>query len=147
MDTISTLRRSENMRAIRSRGTAIEVEVEKIIRRLHVAYRRHLERLPGKPDFAFPEMKKAIFVHGCFWHQHTSKRCGISRMPKSHLDYWEEKLRKNARRDRANRSRLARLGWVSMVIWECQVRRPTGMRRILRFVQEVQAKRRPEPTS
>lgn len=121
MDAISKQRRSKNMSAIRSKNTGPEVAVRRIVSRLGYRCRMHGELLPGKPDFVFQGLKKAIFVHGCFWHQHSKAACSDGRMPKSNTSYWNPKLEANVSRDKRNRARLRRLGWQSIVIWECQI--------------------------
>lgn len=85
-------------------------------------YRLHEESLPGHPDLVFPGRRKVIFVHGCFWHRHN--RCRLARLPKSRPEFWLPKLQGNKARDRATRSALTRLGWSSLVIWECELRDP-----------------------
>src|SRR3546814_9548325 len=66
----------------------------------------------------FPRLRKVIFVHGCFWHQHPG--CRLARTPKSRLDYWLPKLRRNQERDAAARQALADRGWSVLVLWECE---------------------------
>jgi DNA mismatch endonuclease (patch repair protein) len=78
----------------------------------------HRRDLPGRPDLVFSSSRKVIFVHGCFWHQHRG--CIDGRTPKSNTTYWLPKLANNKKRDKKNRSRLATLGWKSLVIWDCQ---------------------------
>jgi len=54
---------------------------------------------------------------GCFWHgcpAHSSK-------PKTNSDYWSPKLERNKVRDREQEEALARLGWVSIRIWEHEI--------------------------
>src|ERR1700752_4674252 len=70
MDTISRKRRSANMARIRSKNTTPELLVRRKAYSLGYRYRLHTARLPGKPDLVFALRKKAVFVHGCFWHQH-----------------------------------------------------------------------------
>ncbi len=65
---------------------------------------------------------KVIFVHGCFWHRHPSKKCKLARLPKSRLEFWIPKLTANRVRDLRNQRMLRRLGWHFMVVWECEVR-------------------------
>lgn len=83
-------------------------------------YRLHAKNLPGKPDIVFPKYKKAILVHGCFWHMHSDKNCKIARMPKSKKDYWNNKLLKNVKRDKKNTRAIKKIGWEVLVIWECE---------------------------
>lgn len=80
-------------------------------------YRLHRKDLPGKPDIAFVGRRKAILVHGCFWHGHE---CPKGRLPKSRVGYWMPKLAKNRERDRRNEEWLLSLGWSVLVVWECE---------------------------
>ncbi|HSX54059.1 MAG TPA: very short patch repair endonuclease [Sphingomonas sp.] len=121
MDKISRDARSKNMAAIRSRDTNPEIIVRRLAHRLGFRFRLHRKDLPGKPDLVFPRLKKAIFVHGCFWHQHPDPRCADGRMPKSRLEYWEPKLRRNMQRDVDAQCALADMGWGSLTIWECEI--------------------------
>ena len=137
VDTLTPAERSEVMRRVRSKNTAPELAVRKITYSLGYRYRLHLKNLPGKPDLAFPGKKKAIFVHGCFWHQHGATRCKKTRVPKSNTDYWIEKLQGNVKRDRRNRRRLKKLGWETMIVWECEVVKTLALkRRIDKFLGE-----------
>jgi DNA mismatch endonuclease, patch repair protein len=111
--------RSENMRRIRSSDTVPEVAVRKITHRLGFRFRLHRRDLPGKPDLVFAGRKKVIFVHGCFWHQHS---CREGRVPSSNSDYWAPKLGRNVERDTAALRGLHALGWSTLVIWECELK-------------------------
>jgi DNA mismatch endonuclease (patch repair protein) len=75
--------------------------------------------LPGKPDIVFPSRRKAVFVHGCFWHQHP--QCREGRVPSTRQDYWKPKLERNVARDAAATEELRDLGWDVLVVWECQL--------------------------
>jgi DNA mismatch endonuclease (patch repair protein) len=118
VDTLTVEQRSERMGRIRGRDTKPELIVRRLVSAMGFRYRLHSSRLPGKPDLVFRRLKKVIFVHGCFWHRHP----GCGRMPKSRLDFWQSKLRSNRRRDLLNQRRLARLGWVFLVVWECELK-------------------------
>ncbi|MDR3450610.1 MAG: very short patch repair endonuclease, partial [Alphaproteobacteria bacterium] len=78
--------RSAVMRAVKARDTAPELLVRKLLRGFAPYYRLHRRDLPGVPDVAYIGAKKAIFVHGCFWHGHDCKRG--AREPKTNADYW-----------------------------------------------------------
>lgn len=110
------------MRRIRSTGMKPEMAVRKMTHRMGYRYRLHVSNLPGKPDLVFPARRKVIFVHGCFWHQHPSRTCRIVRVPKSNLNYWSPKLKRNVERDRQNQAKLRSLGWGVLVIWECSLK-------------------------
>lgn len=122
MDRLTPAERSRNMRAIRSKGMKPEITVRRLVHRLGFRFRLHSKELPGYPDLIFPGRRAAIFVNGCFWHQHRSPRCPIVRIPKSNLRYWKPKLIGNVRRDQLNYRRLRRLGWRVLVVWECSVK-------------------------
>jgi DNA mismatch endonuclease (patch repair protein) len=106
------------MAAIRSRDTKPEVVVRRLLHRLGFRFRLHARDLPGKPDIVFRKREACIFVHGCFWHQHS---CPDGHLPISGKGYWYPKLRNNRCRDAANVQKLRRLGWRVLTIWECQL--------------------------
>lgn len=118
MDTLPPERRSNNMRRIRSSGMKPELMVRRMLHRFGYRYRIHVSSLPGKPDIVFTRRRKAVFVHGCFWHQHTS--CVDGRMPLTRREYWGPKLTGNVTRDATVQERLRALGWQIMVVWECE---------------------------
>jgi DNA mismatch endonuclease (patch repair protein) len=74
--------------------------------------------------------KRAIFVHGCFWHGHDCARG--ARAPKANAAYWAGKIARNCARDVRVRASLAALGWRALVIWECELRDEAAVRRRLR---------------
>jgi DNA mismatch endonuclease (patch repair protein) len=119
VDTISSNRRSENMRRIKSKGMKPEMAVRRLVHSKGFRFRLHSASLPGKPDLVLPKLKKIIEVRGCFWHRHN--RCIDSHIPKSRREYWLPKLRRNQRRDRDNLRRLHAMGWRVLVVWECEV--------------------------
>lgn len=123
---IARIGRSENMRRIRSKNTGPELVVRQLLRGLgFTGYRIHRKDLPGKPDVAFISRKKAIFIHGCFWHGHGCKEG--RREPKSNRDYWLPKIERNRQRDAAHLSGFARLGWSVLTIWECELGEPIAL--------------------
>ena len=123
------------MRAIRSKDMSPEIVVRRVTYGLGGRYRLHRKDLPGKPDLVFPGRRKAIFVHGCFWHQHSDPACKIARTPKSNQDYWLPKLKRNAARDAEHTAKLDALGWEVAVIWECETKELDGLRaNIKRFL-------------
>jgi len=121
VDSIGSERRSRNMRRIRSKNTAPELVVRRIVRDLgFTGYRLHRKDLPGKPDLAWIGRKLAIFVHGCFWHVHDCAE-GL-RKPQSNQAYWLPKLERNRMRDGKHLGALIDAGWNVLVVWECELR-------------------------
>jgi DNA mismatch endonuclease (patch repair protein) len=130
--------RSENMRAIRGADTLPEIAVRSLVHRLGYRFRLHRQDLPGKPDLVFPARRKVIFVHGCFWHSHA---CKAGLIPKSNRDFWLPKLRRNKRRDGENVDALAKLGWDSLVIWQCELKNSRAVStRVRRFLERKPGK-------
>jgi DNA mismatch endonuclease, patch repair protein len=125
-DTVSRAERSRIMAAVKSKDTAPEMFVRRLVHSLGYRYRLHVRSLPGTPDLVFPRLRKIINVNGCFWHLHGCPRC---RIPSSRRGYWVKKLEGNAARDKRVRRELQRAGWKVLVLWECQVK-PTKVERL-----------------
>ncbi len=115
----ASLDRSAIMRAVPGRDTSAEMKVRRLLRPLAPGYRLHRKDIPGNPDIAYVARKKAIFVHGCFWHGHDCKRG--ARLPKTNADYWLAKIGRNRARDVRHMATLAERGWRALVVWECEL--------------------------
>jgi len=123
------------MRRIKSKGMKPEMTVRKLAHRLGYRFRLHRNDLPGKPDLVFPGRRKVIFVHGCFWHQHSDPDCRDGRAPRSNLDYWAPKLERNRNRDETALNELRDAGWQVLIIWECETRHMLELeKRIVEFL-------------
>ena len=120
-DIKSPEERSRNMAKIRSRDTKPEDYARKLLFALGYRYRKNVSGIPGHPDAWLPKFNTALFVHGCFWHRHAE--CKYAYTPKSRVDFWTEKFRKNIERDATVRRQLADGNIRILVIWECTVRR------------------------
>ena len=112
--------RSATMRAVKSRDTQPELRVRRLLRPIAVGYRLDRADLPGRPDIAFLGRKRAIFVHGCFWHGHDCPRG--ARAPKQNAGYWSAKIARNRARDADSLAALAAQGWRALTIWECELK-------------------------
>ena len=119
-DHLSKEQRSALMARIRSKNTAPEMAVRRLVHGMGYRYRLHRKDLPGSPDLTFPSLRKVIFVHGCYWHLHQGCRKG--KMPAS--PYWAARLTRNARRDRETVQCLQASGWGVLIVWECEVKSP-----------------------
>jgi DNA mismatch endonuclease (patch repair protein) len=126
MDNVSREVRSRTMAAVRSTGTSAEEAVRRLVREAgFVGYRRYW-RVSGKPDFAWPGRRIALFVDGCFWHG-CPKCC---RLPASNQPYWVNKISRNRARDQRNGALLRKEGWRVIRVFECEIRRASFMRRL-----------------
>ena len=120
MDTIEPAARAERTRGVRSKNTRPEMVVRSLAHQLGYRFRLHRSDLAGSPDLVFPSRRAAIFVHGCFWHQHDCPRG--SRRPSSNAAYWHPKLARNVERDAKAQQQLESDGWRVLVLWECELR-------------------------
>ncbi|TIU00670.1 MAG: DNA mismatch endonuclease Vsr [Mesorhizobium sp.] len=105
------------MSAVRQKNTKPEMAVRRLLHAMGYMYRLHASELPGKPDVVFRKRRKALFVHGCFWHGHN---CGRGHRPASRSDYWDAKIDRNVARDLDRIERLRADGWDVLVVWECE---------------------------
>lgn len=141
VDTLTPLQRSTRMALVRARDTSPETTVRALVRNLRYRFAANVRSLPGTPDLVFGDSRKVIFVHGCFWHRHPSKRCNLARLPKSKLDFWRPKLTGNRNRDLRTQRALNRLGWRYIVIWECQLQQAEHLKsRIRKFLGRQRGK-------
>ena len=118
-DNLTPEQRSRTMARIRGRDTQPELLLRRALcRRAHRGYRLNVKRLPGRPDVAWIGRKVAVFVDGAFWHGHPS-----AYTPGKSGSYWDEKIARNIRRDRAADTALLEMGWTVIRLWDFEVRR------------------------
>jgi DNA mismatch endonuclease (patch repair protein) len=131
-------KRSAVMKLVKSRGNKqTELELKLQFRRNKISgWRRHLP-LPGKPDFAFPKKRIAVFVDGCFWH--GCPRC--YKPPKSNQRFWREKLLYNQTHDKKVNRQLRQQGWKVIRIWQHALQKSpqTCLNRIRRALEAAQS--------
>ena len=140
-DCFSKMRRSEIMGNIKSRDTNPEKLVRAEIHRLGFRFTLHSKKLPGTPDIVLPRHRKIILVHGCFWHMH--KNCNKSKAPKTNSEFWIAKQARNATRDKMVASKLRKLGWSVLTVWQCELRRPEKLRkRLEKFLTQPSSRKR-----
>ncbi len=103
------------MALIRSRGNKqTEIRLLSALRSAGISgWRRHLP-LFGRPDFAFPKRKVAVFVDGCFWH--GCPKCYTR--PKTNRKFWDKKRTDNMARDKRVNRQLRQRGWRVIRIWQ-----------------------------
>lgn len=111
------------MASVRTSGGTTERKMEKLLQMGGIRGYRKQWLVAGKPDFAWPRVKVALFVDGCFWH--GCPRC--DRPSKSNTEFWRAKIVSNRRRDARVARRLRKDGWSVLRVWECRI----GERRTL----------------
>lgn len=52
-------------------------------------------------------------------------------MPKTRIDFWNQKFKKNVERDRRDEDALRKRGWNVLIIWECQTKNLTDLDALL----------------
>jgi DNA mismatch endonuclease (patch repair protein) len=109
------------MSGIRGKDTSPEMILRRSLHKRGVRYRLHDKSLPGKPDLKLTKRRALIFVHGCYWHQHSG--CHWCTLPGSDIEYWHPKLAGNVQRDARHVEHLTKSGWRVGVVWECALRR------------------------
>jgi len=119
-DVFSEEDRSRVMSKVHGKNTAPELKVRRLLHALGYRYTLHEKTLPGHPDIVFTRRRKAIFVHGCFWHQHPG--CKAADRPSSNTGYWQKKLERNIERDLLTTQTLEEKGWKVFIVWECEIR-------------------------
>ncbi|MBY0563366.1 MAG: very short patch repair endonuclease [Hyphomonadaceae bacterium] len=147
-DVFSPADRSAVMRAVKSSNTAPERLVRAALRALGYArrYRLNGASLIGKPDIVFGAIRKAIFVHGCFWHGHDCARG--ARKPKANAAYWRDKIDRNKKRDGVVRRTLRRAGWKVLIVWECETHKgPALNAKLARFLDGPGLHSSPTPSA
>jgi DNA mismatch endonuclease (patch repair protein) len=148
-DTFNKAKRSQIMAAVRSTGNkATEIKLVEILRQHRITGWRRNQRLPGSPDFVFPELKVVVFVDGCFWHGCRKHL----RMPTDNRAYWLRKIERNQTRDRATVHALRDAGWRVLRIWEHELKfAKSVVRRLTKALsvkpKEVRIRRSPKRTS
>ena len=121
VDRITKEHRSWNMSRIKGSDTKPEKMLRSALHRAGFRFRLHDKHLPGKPDLVLRKFKAVIFIHGCFWHRH--KDCDKAYTPKSNVDFWKEKFRRNIERDKQKAKELSEKGWEVVTVWECEIER------------------------
>lgn len=137
-DIYSHEKRSKIMARVSATGTSPELLVRQVTHGMGYRFRLHGENFPGRPDLVFPRHNKVIFVHGCFWHGHEN--CKKAKRPETNRAFWEKKLSRNMERDDKNAIMLKKMGWMVLVVWECETRnREQLTERIRCFLDERSA--------
>jgi len=124
------------MSHIRGRNTKPEVKLRKALFAKGFRYRTNVRNLPGKPDIVLRKYKSVIFVNGCFWHGHAG--CKLATRPKSNVQFWENKIVANQRRDQLHTLQLEAIGWHVITVWECHI----NNREFPALVEEISAELR-----
>jgi len=117
------------MARVRHGGTAPELAVRRLLKTLRITFKTSGKGLPGTPDIVNTDDKWAVFVHGCFWHRHTG--CKRATTPKTNRGFWLKKFAQNRVRDKRKVAQLRKLGYTTVVVWQCELDEPSRVARKL----------------
>jgi len=118
-DNLTPEQRHKNMTHIKSSNTKIEKDITKALWNLGYRFRKNVKGLPGKPDIAIKKYKIVIFLDSCFWHKCPEH----FKNPKSNLEYWEPKIKRNVERDAEINRYYQNKNWHILRIWEHEVKK------------------------
>ena len=127
---VTDAKTSARMGRIRQSDTEAELAVRQCLHSLGLRYRVRNRDLPGSPDIANRTRKWVVFVHGCFWHQHSG--CRRATFPKRNRHFWRSKFKANVLRDARCRDELEAYAYRVIVVWECETACPRLLRAKLR---------------
>lgn len=117
------------MSRIRSEGTRLEARLEEILKSLPIKFAKHT-KVFGKPDFAYEELRIAIFADSDFWHGFRWKV--KKREIKTNREFWIQKIERNMERDREVTQELTQRGWHVIRFWGHDiVRQPEKCRKAI----------------
>lgn len=145
--TLPAVRRC--MQANRSKDTKPEVKLRRLLWSAGLrGWRKHVSRLPGKPDVAWIGLKIAVFLNGCFWHgcpKCTAK--GRTPIPQSNHDYWLAKRARTIERQAQQTAQLESMGWTVCIVWECEFKEDPGqaIETIRKAVSQARSRKLPSP--
>ena len=102
----------------RTRGNnPFELAIRTSLHRAGARYRVNypLPEMPRRSaDLAFPRLKIAVFLDGCFWHACPLHDPGL----KNNSEFWTQKRLRNQMRDQETNQRLRDQGWLVLRYWE-----------------------------
>jgi DNA mismatch endonuclease (patch repair protein) len=105
-------------------GTRIELKLGSALWAAGVRYRKQYRKIPGRPDFAVPKAKLAIFCDSSFWHGRGWPASAVQFRTNS--EFWLPKIERNIRRDEEVNRLLAELGWTTLRFWDDEILKQTN---------------------
>jgi DNA mismatch endonuclease, patch repair protein len=128
-DVFSKKKRSRIMAAVRSKeNKTTELRLIYILRANGITGWRRNQKFPGKPDFVFRHERLVVFVDGCFWHG-CKEHC---QLPQTNRRYWENKIARNAARDKKIVHCLEKNGWRVLRLWEHSLKAPNLVKQCIK---------------
>lgn len=95
---------------------------------------KNVKDLEGKPDVAIKKYKLVIFIDSCFWH-----KCPIHyKAPSTNVDFWENKISVNQKRDNQVTEYYKSKKWNILRIWEHELKDDfeKTMQKVISFIEK-----------
>ena len=135
-DKLTPEQRKKCMSNIKSKGSGIEVALQKALWNKGYRYRKNYSKIPGKPDIVLTKQKIAIFCDSEFFH---GKDWDISLHEQilrgSNPEFWEKKILRNMARDMEVNKQLETLGWTVLRFWGKEIK--NNLAGCVRVVEET----------
>jgi DNA mismatch endonuclease (patch repair protein) len=106
------------MSKVKSKDTSIEIALRKVLWKRGLRYRKNYTKLIGKPDIVFLKAKVVVFCDSEFWH---GKQYSDGKMPKTNIEFWETKFKRNIQRDNDVNLKLKKDGWIVLRFWQKEI--------------------------
>ena len=113
VDNLTPEQRRYCMSRIKGKDTGLEMHVRSELHRRGFRYRKHVRKLPGRPDIVFVSAKVTVFVDGDFWHGYS-----FPLWEHKVSEFWKKKISKNRERDAQNHQMLRDMGWKVVRLWQ-----------------------------
>ncbi|TBA20986.1 very short patch repair endonuclease [Rhizobium ruizarguesonis] len=117
LDLEATAAVRRRMQRTARNDNAFERTVRSLLHAQGLRYRIHFP-LPGLKrmtcDIAFPKLKIAVFLDGCFWHGCEIHPPAV----KKNINFWLEKIERNRTRDALATAHLEEANWRVLRFWE-----------------------------
>ena len=112
---------SYNMKQVKSKGSEIEVLLQKELWRRGLRYRKNVKSIEGKPDIAFIGKKIAVFCDSEFWNGYDWEN--RKNDFKSNTEFWISKIERNMQRDKDVTQKLQSEGWIVLRFWGKEIKK------------------------
>lgn len=120
MDVLTTVQRTNNMKAIKSTNTKMEVLFSKALWSKGIRYRKNDKSVFGKPDLTIKKYKIAVFIDSEYFHGRNWE-AGRQRI-KTNTEFWHRKIEGNIKRDKLVNETLMKDGWKVIRFWSMDVK-------------------------
>lgn len=118
MDNLTKKQRSYCMSRVKNRDTDLEQIIRSQLHKRGLRFRKHVSKLPGKPDIVFSSSKVAVFLDGDFWHGYR-----FPAWEDKVSAFWQKKIGINRDRDQKNFRNLRNSGWKVIRIWQHEIKK------------------------